>query len=236
MMRVWMRHRAPGGCPGAAPALGPQYPDPFASGQRDRTGRGEQSDFFDSNGPLRGIKRDLYEAGSACPLLRGGRPHRVRERERHRDRVLDFLLQQPRMRHPVPGGIDAGRSPAALFEGCQAAPAFIREFHERGFTQAVRTGDWKGVRLTRGTIELYDLKGDIEEENNIAAQHRRSSKDDTLMRNRGSIRRVSIRPRDRTIMQPPPCAIIDHAWNAPNRAKWYRSRYRIDIDVMRCRH
>ena len=33
-------------------------------------------------------------------------------------------------------------------------------------------GDWKGVRLAKGAkIELYDLKKDLGEENNIADQH-----------------------------------------------------------------
>lgn len=33
---------------------------------------GHNPDFFDSNGPYRGIKRDLYEAGFASRLLPGG--------------------------------------------------------------------------------------------------------------------------------------------------------------------
>jgi arylsulfatase A-like enzyme len=46
------------------------------------------------------------------------------------------------------------------------------EFHERGFTQAVRMGDWKAVRLgTKKPVELYDLKTDIGEEHDVAAQH-----------------------------------------------------------------
>ena len=33
-------------------------------------------------------------------------------------------------------------------------------------------GDWKGVRLAKGAkIELYDLKKDLGEENDIAGQH-----------------------------------------------------------------
>jgi arylsulfatase A-like enzyme len=45
------------------------------------------------------------------------------------------------------------------------------EFHEGGFLQAVRTGNWKGVRKNRGATELYDLATDLGETKNIATQH-----------------------------------------------------------------
>jgi len=50
------------------------------------------------------------------------------------------------------------------------------EFHERGGKQAVRIGDWKGIRLNMGNnseapIELYNLASDISEQNNIAAEN-----------------------------------------------------------------
>ena len=51
---------------------------------------------------------------------------------------------------------------------------FYWEFHEAGFFQGVRMGDWKGVRLKTATarIELYDLATDMgEKDDNVAAQH-----------------------------------------------------------------
>jgi hypothetical protein len=43
------------------------------------------------------------------------------------------------------------------------------EFHERGFQQAARMGKWKGILLqSGGKLELYDLAGDIGEEQNVA--------------------------------------------------------------------
>ena len=52
---------------------------------------------------------------------------------------------------------------------------FYWEFHELGGRQAVRLGNWKGIRLGVSTnsdaaIELYDLKKDPREQNNIAAK------------------------------------------------------------------
>ena len=61
-------------------------------------------------------------------------------------------------------------------EGQQIHPYLYWEFHEQGGKQAVRMGDWKGVRLNVGdpektTFELYDLANDAHEDNNVADKH-----------------------------------------------------------------
>jgi uncharacterized sulfatase len=46
------------------------------------------------------------------------------------------------------------------------------EFHEGGFKQAVRMGDWKAVRLGVGKpLELFNFKSDLGERTDVAAQH-----------------------------------------------------------------
>jgi arylsulfatase A-like enzyme len=50
------------------------------------------------------------------------------------------------------------------------------EFHEKNSSQAVRFGQWKGIRqnstdLKNAPIELYDLSADVAEEKNIANNH-----------------------------------------------------------------
>jgi arylsulfatase A-like enzyme len=46
------------------------------------------------------------------------------------------------------------------------------EFHERGFRQAARMGDWKAVRPKwEGPVELYNLHQDPSEKANLAATH-----------------------------------------------------------------
>ena len=50
-------------------------------------------------------------------------------------------------------------------------PALYWEFHEGRFAQAIRLGDWKGVRLNPGEpVELYDLKTDVGERDNVASR------------------------------------------------------------------
>jgi arylsulfatase A-like enzyme len=49
---------------------------------------------------------------------------------------------------------------------------FYWEFHERGFQQAVRMGNWKAVRLKPGApLELYEISRDVAEATNVAANH-----------------------------------------------------------------
>ncbi len=72
----------------------------------------------------------------------------------------------------TPGSID-GISIAPVLLGRQAGPrdCFYWEFHEKGFHQAVRKGDWKLVRQGGNPPELFDLKKDVSERDNLAAQH-----------------------------------------------------------------
>ena len=46
------------------------------------------------------------------------------------------------------------------------------EFHEKGFQQAARNGDWKAVRPQADEpLELYNLKTDLGEKVNVAAKN-----------------------------------------------------------------
>jgi arylsulfatase A-like enzyme len=130
---------------------------------------------FDSNGPLRGVKRDLYEGGIREPFIARW-PGRI-EAGKTSDAVFTFWDMLPSFAEltgqPIPEGIDGvSVLMAMLGEGPVPDPDRVLywEFHERGFQQAVRWRDWKGVRQELGgPVEVYDLAADPGEEHDLAA-------------------------------------------------------------------
>jgi arylsulfatase A-like enzyme len=131
--------------------------------------------FFQCSGPLRGIKRDLYDGGIRVPMIVRW-PGKIGAGAVS-DQVWafwDFLPTAAEIaRVKAPAGIDGLSMLPALLGQPQTSHEYLYwEFHERGFTQAIRLGDWKAVRKgTRQPIELYDVKADIAEQNDVARDH-----------------------------------------------------------------
>jgi arylsulfatase A-like enzyme len=136
---------------------------------------GGDPEFFKSSGPLRGIKRDLYDGGIRVPMVArwsGTIPAaRVSDHAWAHWDILPTLGELAGA--TVPGGLD-GLSMARALRGEQQPTHdfFYWEFHERGFQQAVRMGTWKAVRLKPGApLELFDLANDPAEAKDVAAAH-----------------------------------------------------------------
>lgn len=134
---------------------------------------GHNPDFFHSRGPLRGIKRDLYEGGIRVPFLAWW-PGRVKPATATAEMIAfwDILPTFCELAGAqAPQGID-GQSFAGVLDG-KPGPQhdyLYWEFHEGGFKQAIRQGDWKAVRIGKNNpLELYNLRDDLGETNNIAA-------------------------------------------------------------------
>jgi arylsulfatase A-like enzyme len=131
--------------------------------------------FFQHSGPLRGYKRDMYEGGIRTPAIARW-PGRIKPGTVS-DQVWAFWDVLPTLAELTgqkpPAGIDGISVLPALLDGKPVEhPPLYWEFHERGFDQAARMGDWKAVRLGKGgPIELYDLKTDPGEKSNVAAAH-----------------------------------------------------------------
>ena len=141
---------------------------------------GNNPDFNDSNGPLRGIKRDLYDGGIRVPLVARW-PGKIEPGSTtdHVSAFWDFLPTACEL---------AGVKPPTNIDGISYLPTLLGkseeqpthdylywEFHEQGGKQAVRLGNFKGIRLnTRknpdGPIELYDLTKDLGETIDVAEE------------------------------------------------------------------
>ncbi|MGI9456400.1 MAG: sulfatase-like hydrolase/transferase, partial [Aeoliella sp.] len=135
---------------------------------------------FNSSGPLRGGKRDLYEGGIRVPTIAWW-PGKIAAggQTNHVSAFWDFLPTACELAGAVtPEKIDGiSYAPTLLGQGKQEQHEHLYwEFYEQGGKQAVRMGKWKGIRLNvsrdlDGPIELYDLSSDLGEANNVATEH-----------------------------------------------------------------
>ncbi len=133
-------------------------------------------DFFDSNGPFRGIKRDLYEGGIRVPMI--ARWPKTIAAGTTSDLPCAFWDMMPTFAELAgldephkTNGISIVPTLTAHAEQQKKRDYLYWEFHEGGASkQAVRMARWKGLRLDpQGDVELYDLDTDIGERKNVAA-------------------------------------------------------------------
>ncbi len=141
---------------------------------------GADPEFFASSGPLRGIKRAMYEGGIRVPMIVRYPGHiaagRVDETPWAFWDVLPTLAEL--VGTTSPSEID-GISMLPTILGRKNSnslqtphPPFYWEFHERGLSQAVRFDNWKAVRNRQdGPLELFDLATDLGEQHDVADSH-----------------------------------------------------------------
>ena len=142
---------------------------------------GADPTFFNSSGPLQAYKRALYEGGIRVPMIARW-PGRIEAGSvsDHPSAFWDFLPTCCELVGvKAPEGIDGISMVPTLLgrPGEQREHEYLYwEFHEQGKRQAIRMGDFKGIRQNvaknpDGPIELYNLKNDIGEKRNVAARH-----------------------------------------------------------------
>lgn len=139
------------------------------------------AEFFDSNGILRGTKRDLYEGGIRTPFI--ARWSGQIEQGTISGHVSSFWDMLPTFCELVGVDIPKGCDGISFLPTLMGHPekqeshAFLYfEFYEQGGKQAILMDDWKGVKLgvrsgNPEPMELYNLFQDPSETKNIAADH-----------------------------------------------------------------
>jgi arylsulfatase A-like enzyme len=145
---------------------------------------GHDPEFWNSNGPFRGFKRDLYEGGVHVPLLVSW-PKYIRpgSGSDHISAFWDWL--------PTFAELGGAKVPAAAqIDGISMAPLLTGkaqqqkkhdflywEFTEGSPRKAVRAGKWKMILtydadgITVDKTELFDLSKDIAEAGNLAGKY-----------------------------------------------------------------
>jgi len=140
-------------------------------------GPGYDNGFFDSNGPFKGRKLQLYEGGIRMPFAaRWPSTIKAGSVTNHQSAFWDFL--------PTACEI-AGIKPSLKVDGISYLPTLKGESgsqnqHEflyweinenQGPVQAIRMGKWKGIKAYGKAFELYDLDNDISESNDLATKY-----------------------------------------------------------------
>ncbi len=150
----------------------------FTSDNGPHNEGGHHPERFNPAGPLRGMKRDLYEGGIRVPfIVRWPGTTPANTVSEHVGYFGDLMATVGELSGgEVPAGLDSVSFAPEIMghsERQQQHDYLYWEFYERGSAQAVVQGHWKGVRrpMYDGPIELYDLATDLGEANDIAAAH-----------------------------------------------------------------
>jgi arylsulfatase A-like enzyme len=141
---------------------------------------GQDVRFFDSSGPLKGMKRSLYEGGIRVPTIAWW-PGTIEPgtTSDHASAFWDYLptfaeLAGVKPRKPT-DGVSIAPTLSGHPEQQKAHEYLFWDYGERGVTSkisAVRRGNWKAVidRKAGTPVELYDLSKDLGEKHNVAGE------------------------------------------------------------------
>lgn len=155
----------------------------FASDNGTHVEGGHNPKFWDSNGPLRGHKRDLYEGGIRTPfLVRWPGQVAAGSRSNHLSAFWDIVPTMAELiDQPIPAQSDGiSIVPTLLAEGEQPKHTYLYHEFINGAVKpyaarSLRYGDWKAVQTSKkgafNSIELYNLKDDLGESKNLAKQY-----------------------------------------------------------------
>ena len=136
------------------------------------------TDFFEGNAPLKGYKGMWYEGGIRVPFIaRWPRKIKANSETDHLTYFGDFMPSACEV-----AGVDAPANtdgisylPTLLSRPLQQKQHDYLFFEYRSGTKmryCIRQGDWKILQSRPGgSFELYNIRNDISEENNLADKH-----------------------------------------------------------------
>ena len=140
---------------------------------------GNDPDFQNSNGPLKGIKRSLHEGGIRVPMVaRWPNVIKAGTTSDHAGYFCDIMptfAELAGASDACPDDID-GVSFAPTLRGevdnQQQHECLYWAFYEMGGARAVRVNDWKAIQQPiHSAVRLYDLSTDLGEVTNVADQN-----------------------------------------------------------------
>jgi arylsulfatase A-like enzyme len=152
----------------------------FSSDNGPHREGGADPDFFDSNGILRGYKRDLYEGGIRVPtIVKWPGKIKAGTTSSHVSAFWDWLPTfAALLGEKAPQGIDGlSLLPTLLGQkGQEKHDHLYWEFHELSGRQAVQKDGWKLVKyqvkdVEKMTVELYNLSVDPSETQDLAKEN-----------------------------------------------------------------
>lgn len=152
----------------------------FASDNGAMQEGGHQRASFNSSGPLRGGKRDMYEGGIRTPMLAWW-PGTIKPGQVS-DLVSAFWDISPTLRELAEAEPQADTDgismvPTLLGTGQQSKHEYLYwEFFEAGGKRAILKGKWKLILYQTNSqlnprVELFDLSRDMGEQKNLADAH-----------------------------------------------------------------
>ena len=147
----------------------------FTSDNGPHSEGNSRADFFDSSGPLKGIKRSLHDGGIRVPAIAywPGVVPAASESDMLWS-FADFLPTAAEMAGVEPtAGLD-GISLRQTLQGESqdwSERVLYWEFHERNPGQAIRWGKWKAIKNRGKSLQLFDMTTDIGEEHNLADEN-----------------------------------------------------------------
>lgn len=140
-------------------------------------------EFFNSNGDLRGIKRDVYEGGIRVPLIAYWKGKiQAGSVSKHLSGFHDLMPTFAEVAHAelpkesngismIPGLLGKEQIAHESLNWEFQLDGWFRKMPKGGFKQSARIGKWKGVRNgIDSKTALYNLDTDIAEKNNVASE------------------------------------------------------------------